>query len=623
MGGGYVGVDVFFVISGFLITSHMMGELANEGRVDIVKFYDRRVRRIFPALFVVLFATLVAGFLWMTPQQLDNLSRSSAATSIFYSNFFFMLNSGYFEKASLYKPLLHTWSLAVEEQFYIFWPLGLYLIHRFMRSKMGAATIVLAILSLALSVALLSEHATATFYMLPTRAWELLAGAILAIYGMPRTPLSSGRWAWAGMAGILVPVFAYTEATLFPGLAALPPVIGSVMVIAFGANGGIGRILSSAPFRWIGLISYSLYLWHWPVLTFARLLLGQNLSFAAAALCVLLSGVLAALSWRYVERPFRKRYDAPDRPKLVLAVAAFSMSIVCLGSIVLHGGVPQRLPREIVAIARVGEIPIPRDYPCFIDASEDLKKRADIHACLAGGTKPKIVIWGDSHLLPFASTLKRDLSGKYDVRVIGRTGCMPLAGFIARRRGQVDDGCTAMNADLLKELSRSNDVRQVILIGRWARAFFPPEHIEMQQLLDGSGRVFRPEGALHDSFVAIIETLKRAGKEVVIFGDVPELQVPGPECMAQIRMHDLPRSFCPFVPETLPGSRSQHFFNSLMRDLPAASYVEPLKILCPAGGCMQWLDGYPVHHDTDHLTTRAGAYILRRSGVTMRLLRAS
>ncbi len=308
--GGYIGVDVFFVISGFLITSLLLKDL-DRGTFTFVGFWERRTRRIAPALFVVSAATLVAGWLLLLPVDLINLGRATASQAVFAANVFYWLDSGYFSAASDEKPLLHTWSLAVEEQFYFIAPVLLWALYHVKPLRGRTSLLVLMTLgivsSFLVSVYGVARHPVAAFYLLPTRAWELLLGSLVATLPPIPSPLNRRTVrdfaATTGFASILVPAFLYTKETPFPGVAALAPCLGTALLIwANGRTEGtaptfIARLLSLNPIVFVGLISYSLYLWHWPLLAFATYYSPKLLPFSTRLLAVAAGIVLAILSW--------------------------------------------------------------------------------------------------------------------------------------------------------------------------------------------------------------------------------------------------------------------------------------------------------------------------------------
>ena len=273
--GGFIGVDVFFVISGFLITALLLDEQRRD-RFRLGEFWIRRVRRLLPAAVVMVSATLIAGFWFMLPEHYEDLAKSAIAQQLLVSNVHFMRKSGYFDGSAELMPLLHTWSLAVEEQFYVGYPPLLLLLGRLPRRMMVAALVVLAAVSFAVSDWGVRTHPEATFYLLPTRAWEILIGGLICFAPMPRH-----RSAWVanllaglGMSGILLSAWLFNAVTPFPGRAALLPCLATAMVIYANSltTTLVGRFLQMRPVVFVGLVSYSLYLWHWPILSFLRYL---------------------------------------------------------------------------------------------------------------------------------------------------------------------------------------------------------------------------------------------------------------------------------------------------------------------------------------------------------------
>lgn len=306
--GGFVGVDVFFVISGYLITSLVHREML-AGEFSLARFYERRVRRLFPALFAMLSACAVVAAWLLLPQDLRYFGGSLFATTLFSSNIFFWLEAGYFDVAAERKPLLHTWSLAVEEQFYLLFPFFLLLVLRYLPRRLVAVIGAVTVVSLLTSEWMLRNSDSAAFYLAPFRAWELGLGASLALIA-PRTRHDNRyaeAFAWLGLALISASVAAFSWQTPFPGLHALVPAVGAALVIWSGSRASThaARILSARPLVFTGLISYSLYLWHWPLLVFARHFAIRELTAAERLGVLLASVVLAMASWRYIERPFR------------------------------------------------------------------------------------------------------------------------------------------------------------------------------------------------------------------------------------------------------------------------------------------------------------------------------
>ena len=327
--GGFVGVDVFFVISGFLITSIILKDI-HTGKFSIAKFYERRIRRIFPALFPVIAFTVVVGFFIFDPGSFKELGKSIIATTFFSSNILFLREVGYFDADAITKPLLHTWSLAIEEQFYIFFPLLLIAIHRFSESRYFQWLLGIGLVSLLTSIYGVYTNQAATFYLVPTRAWELLFGSIFALGVIPQlqTTFHRNLFSIVGFSLIILSIWRYSEATLFPGAAALAPVLGAGLIIYSGIGGGesaISKLLTLKPLVFIGLISYSLYLWHWPLIVFIKYLSIKDLTPLEITGIIVSSLTVSTLSWKFIEQPFRLKQMLFRERKKLFAISCVVM----------------------------------------------------------------------------------------------------------------------------------------------------------------------------------------------------------------------------------------------------------------------------------------------------------
>jgi len=358
--GGFVGVDVFFVISGYLITSMILKDL-RQGSFSLVNFWERRVRRIFPAWIAMVGITLLAGWFLLLPRDLARLGLSAIAQAFCVSNFYFWRTTNYFGGTNEQKPLLHTWSLGVEEQFYVIVPLLLMLAFSYQTLRRNTAllamTITLSIASLALAMWGVYHQPFATFFLLPTRGWELSVGSLLAMLpaGMhPQTKVARELTGLLGLTGILLPIFAYSDKTPFPGMAALPPCLGAALFIWANMPAQISptaaaRLLSLKPIVFIGLISYSLYLWHWPILCLAAYWKTAVATPVFKAGLVAMSLVMACLSWRFIETPFRQKILAPKRKTLFAGMFAMSFVLSVTGLVFFAGnGLPNRMPLEVL-----------------------------------------------------------------------------------------------------------------------------------------------------------------------------------------------------------------------------------------------------------------------------------
>lgn len=460
--GGFVGVDVFFVISGYLITSIILHE-KREGRFSLLNFYERRVRRIFPALFVMMAAMFPVAFLLLSPTAMKEFSGSVAASTVFVANVFFLRASGYFATAAELKPLLHNWSLSLEEQFYILFPAALLLTWRLGRSVQLSLFAVVAIASLAYAQWQVgSGDAHRAFFLLHTRIWELLMGVLAAFWLASERGQAirlQGQFRHAallGLAFILAAVFAYDSDTPFPGIAALVPCAGAALVIAFAEPRSLtGRLLSARVMVFVGLVNYSLYLWHYPLLAFTRISLETVSSPLLLAVCAL-SFVLACLSWRYVERPVRERRSWPR----VKVFGAAALGIALLGGLLplLFGSEAYRsyyLSHRLDAATRANykvfqpqtkRREISDDGCAFGSRQLDQVFRQKFDDCARRHGRGILLI-GDSHAENIYHALRADGSKPF-LAALWRGGCRPyhprpecpydeLQGFLAEHAGSV------------------------------------------------------------------------------------------------------------------------------------------------------------------------------------------
>lgn len=469
--GGFVGVDVFFVISGYLITSILLADL-ERGDFSIARFYERRARRILPALFLVMACCIPFAWAWMLPDEWHDFSQSLVAVVLFVSNILFWREEGYFAPVAELKPLLHTWSLAVEEQYYLLFPLFLLVAWRLGPRRVLLMIVGIALLSLAASEWASRIAAGANFYLAPTRAWELLAGSICAFALRGRAP---GANDWLGLSGIvliLLAIFAFDEKTPFPGLYALVPVVGTALIVLFGGPGSrTARLLGLRPLVGIGLVSYSAYLWHQPLFAFARLQgLGEPPMVLMLALAVLAMG-LAWLSWRFVERPFRagKASLLPTRRGVFAASLGGGALLIAAGAagsqISPSRGIPAFVDRaELTLVSR------DNGY-CFHSVHDrlDLKVGADgLNCFLSRGPGPKLLLFGDSlaaHWEPFLKPF--GARNGLEIRAVTTNWCHPTLGadYNSAKTSRAWAQCRINRAYLAENAGRFD---AIVLSGNWS-----------------------------------------------------------------------------------------------------------------------------------------------------------
>lgn len=466
-GGGYVGVDVFFVISGYLITSLIVSDLQH-GRFTLLRFYERRVRRIFPALFLVLAASFVAAFLLFLPEAFDSFSKALVAATAFLSNVLFDRWTGYFAVPAERNPLLHTWSLAIEEQFYVLFPLILLAALRFAKGRFLPVIVPLLALSLAFSIGSELLRPRQAFFLLPARGWELMLGAALAqerVRG-PSHPFLVDAMALAGLAMIGAAVFAFDKVTPHPGFHALLPCLGTALVIWSGKDGqGIiaRHLLAAGAVVFVGLISYSLYLWHWPLLAVARYAKQAALAPIETAGLLALAVAAAVLSWRFVERPFRGKTGILNRRQIFACAGAAMAAAIVLGGIgIATEGWPSRLPGYEEDFHIAGRETY-NEGTCFLRDDQNFPDWRGDECRLTQAGRPVVMLWGDSLAAHYAPGLTGNaaLTG-YDTLQYTKSGCLPLVETGEGER----TGCEAFNHNAARVID-AYEVRAVILSGRW------------------------------------------------------------------------------------------------------------------------------------------------------------
>lgn len=603
--GGFVGVDIFFVLSGFFITRLLAADL-DQRRFSIWRFYERRARRILPALFFALAVTACAASLILTPPDLIDFAKSLLATLGFGSNIYFWKTSGYFAQAAELKPLLHTWSLAVEEQYYILFPPALWVVARFGRRLVLPLFALAAVVSLTLCVwAAYNAYLPASFYWLPTRAWELLVGALIAL--APAMTLSRrirDVLSLAGLALIAGSLFLISERTPFPGWAATFPVAGAaLLVIASVAGGGLGNLaLTGRPTVFVGQISYSLYLWHWPPLALATYLLFRPPNMWEAAGLVALSTLGAVVSWRFVEQPFRGSASPITLPRLVL----FSLvGVAALGSAGLFLVHSQGLPSRFTARALSYFVDTPTSAPvsCF---SVTAAKVAAGEACTIGAAnaQPRMAIWGDSHAWRSAETLAAVARRSAEAaRLYNKASCPPLLDV---KWAEDTQGCRAFNTAVLKRIAADRP-QVVILSGFWTNyatgaRLGSPQYVNF--LTDGetsrrsaaeNQRVF--ERGLRRT----VHEIRRTGAKVMIIGPYPELPWSAPTRLAMSARLGAPPQHGPTTASFLERNKPVLDVLESLGGMDGVVVVYPHKVLCDDLYCRIEQDGQRLYLDDNHV----------------------
>ena len=628
--GGFVGVDIFFVISGYLITSIIYGEV-QKGEFSIVTFYERRFRRIFPALFVMCMACIPFAWMWMLPSEFESFAQSLASVALFASNIHFIGQSGYFSASTELMPLLHTWSLAVEEQFYVVFPLFLLLFRRVRENGVVAILLFVAALSLAGAEWGWRSFPKENFYLFPTRAWELLAGAVLAVTAH-RWPKLEG-WkgeivAAAGMALVVYANFVFDKTVPFPSAWGLVPVLGVMIVIVFANQDTlVGKVLSLKPIVGIGLISYSAYLWHQPLFAFARIRLIDGVSPGVYLVLSVAALMLAYLSWRFVETPFRNRKTI-GRRKLFTITAAGSAAMIGLGLVgQMHGGWPQRLPPKAIEMADWQGFENPRLDECHAERKNFIQPA---EACIYGtGTTADIAILGDSHADALAFELGKALNAEgHNLRELTYTACPPAIGVY---RTEMADDCPAYNQAVRDYLATPGAPEMLVVLARWS-LYLEGDYFDNRQggveststlyaLPVGKGLDYIRDPGRVDAVGALfrqsIQHMLDTGKRVVLVYPVPEagwdvpLRLAREEIIGRPEAEALSTSYAVFQDR----ARNANAQLDLIPDHPNLVRVKPEALLCNSfvpDRCANEANGEPLYADDDHLNTLGAAMLSAR-----------
>ncbi|MDI1253504.1 acyltransferase family protein [Thermomonas sp.] len=605
--GGFVGVDVFFVISGFLITGLLFREFSTTGDISLVGFYERRVRRLAPALLLVLAATLALGSVFLVPVggEQQGLAKSAIATVLLVSNFYFAnATGGYFDAPAAAQPLLHTWSLSVEEQFYLVWPGLMLLLGRWSHRRgigfdrpLGGLLVLVFVVSLALSIITTASHREFAFFGSPTRAWEFAAGGLVYVFATKRKKpiLFAELIAGAGLLAILYSVVAFdAEAIPFPGWHATIPTLGTAALIMgceYSRHGLVARLLSVRPLVAIGLVSYAFYLWHWPLLVMARLYtLGEIGTVGIAGVC-LLALVLAALTYRFVENPIRRKQVAlmatRSRTFRVGAVGCAFVVVLAagLGAWAKLGWTQAGGDAALqTALADVRNVHVSCEHERPYKGG--LLQRSDCDLP-KGGRAPDIIIWGDSHAAHYVPALteyarRRGLS----LRIRYMPECPPLQGYSPTLIGIPRAvGCERFNQDVLQEVQRlsAHKPLTVVLASHW------PAYTSNSAAF----------AAARSGAVATLRGIASGGARAVVVAPTPDFHHEVPACLAR-----RPLATCSITRRDAEQGRSVALamLASEVAHSPTATLFDPFISLCTTTSCPATKEGAVMYSDSHHLT---------------------
>jgi peptidoglycan/LPS O-acetylase OafA/YrhL len=585
LSGGFVGVDVFFVISGYLIGALILQNV-KLGTFSLLDFYARRIRRIAPAFVALIVLVMLLGYFQLLPSEYIRLALSAFYATLSVSNIYFSNHLGYFDGPAGSQILLHTWSLGVEEQFYLIFPLFVLAMTRYAPKWLNSGLALVFVISLSLSIVGVFVDPQATFYLAPTRAWELLLGALLANQAWTTTLHSVTRnlLALLGLAMIGFAIIAYTVETPFPGAAAVIPCVGAALIIAAGRSGTslVARGLSMRPVVFVGLISYSLYLWHWPVIYFLRAdaEVLTNRSRLSIFLC---SVALATLSWQFIEKPFRRGF-VTTRNRQVVACGLMGLGTVAAVALFLvtEHGLPARFSPEARAYAAyldTGQAHF-REGSCFIVGPHTFSD-FDREKCLrAEDGRPNYLLIGDSHAAQLWFGLSELLS---NVHILQATtaGCRPE--FTQGQKGVTS--CTRMMDFMFSDYLVHDRVDRILIAARW-----------VQQDLPGLENV--------------LSWARNHGIPVTLFGPMVEYDRALPRILAEAAQGGDPGS------ADIDHVRNNTALDDALSAIASkygAKYVSYYRLLCVSGRCLKTApDGAPLEFDTDHLTKQGSLLVVRK-----------
>lgn len=602
--GGYVGVDVFFVISGYLITQLLEESRDQSARRTLATFYVRRMRRILPALLATCLVTAIVAVALFTPDELVNVGKYLAATPVLLSNIAtWTERSGYFAPDVRQLPLSHLWSISVEEQFYLIYPPLLIAITRYRLPYRRLTLVVLASVSLTLCVWASHDMPAANYFFAPMRAWELLLGATLAIGGTPRIGhrIAAEGLAVASLLGIATAVHLYTDQTPYPGTAALMPCLATAALLATGNDPRpalVNRMFSWPPLVFIGLISYSLYLWHQPLLAFVNYYRIAPLTPAATAVPLAATLLVAAASWRLIERPVRARVLMKSTRTLLVGLGIGSAGILLAGLVLWNSdGFPHRFPPDARGLI-VSMNATPELVRCAEEVSLEQVSAGRVCNYGLGDTSRKVLVWGDSHalaLMPAVNALAK--AHGMHTYLVAKYNCLPL--FAPPSPTRIDPAidryrCATFNAAVVEAIARL-EPELIILDGAWAVPE-PPPHVP-------------------DIAAGIEQTVNRVGdhsRSICVVFAVPKLKYAVSHALLVARRRHISDDFLRL---SRADALAQHWdMEHDVRDMAQRSglkVVDPKDALCPEDSCIYKADDRSLYFDDNHLSVYGALYVAR------------
>lgn len=565
--GGFVGVDVFFVISGYLITTILIEGIENN-QFSITNFFERRAKRILPALFFIIIISYLVAWQFLNPFDLKEFAQSIFATTFFSSNIYFFLKTGYFDTAAELKPLLHTWSLAIEEQYYVIFPIFLISIWHFGKKKVFLIILAMTIISFLFAEGMSEKNSNASFFLLHTRAWELLSGSITAFIVQKNGVKKNNALSILGFFAIVFSILVYDGSTPYPGRYTLAPVLGVMLIIMYSNKDTyVAKILNTKAFISIGLVSYSAYLWHQPIFALARQYFVSELTALTNSILIIIILVLSIVTRRYIEQPVRKLKKTKFNRNMIFLT--FVVGICAFSTVGLHGhkekGYPERNP-SLLRLAQNGGLSINCSGASIFDENCMSKKN------------PKILLWGDSHAMHLANALDLIFTNE-GIQQLTLSACPPVPGFLdAPRKAKVS--CDEFNSNVFQFLLQ-NELHNIETV-----------------ILSSSRNLANPK--LRNLFIKSINKLKKKEMSIILVSSTPRFSQ-SKKCITFAMRGNFPISECVFLLSNANNYNDFLELRTLTNELEI-SFVDLSEFMCLKNSCSLDIDGSLILRDEGHLT---------------------
>jgi len=602
--GGFIGVDIFFVISGYLITMTIISDVT-QNNFSVLRFYGRRIRRILPALYLVMFSSILMSWFLLFPSDMRDFSKSIISTTLFLSNILFWRESGYFDTETALKPMMHTWSLSVEEQFYLLFPIVILLFKNQIKILIWLIFPLVFIGSIILAQWGSYSKPTAAFFLLPTRIWEFLIGVFVALYLFrngfnKKNRVMRDLVGWIGISLILYALFAYSRNMPFPSSYTLVPTIGTALVILFANNENlIGKFLGNKIFVCVGVVSYSAYLWHEPIFVFYRHLSPSNPSDLSFIFLTLISLVLACFTWKYVEEPFRSKLKISNT-KVTMAAVFASLLFIVFGLVgYFSNGIFIGRPNIDRALD------IQAQFTINHGLSDDCETSYNESISCSTSDHPEVLIWGDSYAMHLTQGF---VASNPDVRLVQKTVSMcgpilDIAPVTARYSRAWSDMCIETNDKVLQYIKNTSSIKYVVLSSIFL------------QYTDKDARILTRDGAVApgakislDAMVNTVNIIKSLGKVPIIFSPTPQNSHNIGRCLAKSSYFNIDKTICDI--NLQDSYKYQSTVYTFLNNLESAAPLIWLNNgLCGSVHCKVSDRNTFIYLDAGHLSSEGSAYL--------------